>query len=484
MESNVQVITIGRAASNTVVINESNVSSVHAQITIAEEEMVLEDLGSTNGTSVGKVENKINRSIIQHGDTVFLGSIPYLVKDLLGQANSNLPNAEAVSSASAKPSPNQPNVTKPALHGQTRWNPAVVAIVGSLCLLLIAGSWIWWNGSNSDEDKELATNSQKQISSNNKSEAIESKADSVESKNDKARSKSNGPKIRDNVENKETKLTQEPTALSEAEILNRSLYLVVCSDTNNETPFRVGTAFAIDSNHLATSASVIKTIENLKTTGFPNVTFVNPVMNQDLEMVATRIHHRYRSANADALKAQQEHDQILDDLGPSPSPDDVNKVKPQLLDTRKKAINLFELQTTCDAGIITVNQTLEHWIKGAEPDSMLRPKMKLNVTGFSIDNEDGFFDKSATNASTSMPCRVKQVSKWTDESFRILEATGTAIQRENSFAGSPVINEQGHVVAIYSRPVPIEDETNDVTQITAFDAPLFLRVRECLENLP
>lgn len=482
MESNVQVITIGRAASNSVVINESNVSSVHAQITIAKEEMVLEDLGSTNGTSVGKVENKINRSTIQGDDTIFLGSIPYLVKDLIGRANSSLPKAEVVPTAPAKPTSNPPNGTKPVVQQRTNWNPAVMAIAGSVGLLLIASLWIWWSSANSGENKEAVANPKKQISINKQSEAIKNKIDTVQSQTDDARSKSTEPKIRETVEKKE--FTKEPTALSKAEILSRSLYLVVCSDTNDETPCRVGTALAIDSKHLATSASVIKTIENLKTTGFPNVTFVNPVMKQDLEMVATRIHHRYRSANADALKAQQEHDQILDDLGPSPSPDDVNKVKPQLLDTRKKAINLFELQTTCDAGIITVNQTLEHWIEGAEPDSMLRPKMKLNVTGFSIDNEDGFFDKSATNESTSMPCRVKQVSKWTDESFRILEATGTAIQRENSFAGSPVINEQGHVVAIYSRPVPIEDETNDVTQITAFDAPLFLRVRECLENLP
>ncbi|MBX6326632.1 MAG: FHA domain-containing protein, partial [Chthoniobacterales bacterium] len=46
------VITIGRAADNTVVINDPSVSAHHAQLQLAGETYWLKDLGSTNGTHV------------------------------------------------------------------------------------------------------------------------------------------------------------------------------------------------------------------------------------------------------------------------------------------------------------------------------------------------------------------------------------------------------------------------------------------------
>jgi pSer/pThr/pTyr-binding forkhead associated (FHA) protein len=53
-----QIITLGRGADNTVVLSESNVSTHHARLIIDGDEIVVEDLGSTNGTSVAAVENK------------------------------------------------------------------------------------------------------------------------------------------------------------------------------------------------------------------------------------------------------------------------------------------------------------------------------------------------------------------------------------------------------------------------------------------
>src|SRR6056297_3470125 len=54
-----QIITVGRASDNTVVLHEANVSSYHARMSIKGGEITIEDLGSTNGTAVGSGENKI-----------------------------------------------------------------------------------------------------------------------------------------------------------------------------------------------------------------------------------------------------------------------------------------------------------------------------------------------------------------------------------------------------------------------------------------
>jgi TPR repeat protein/pSer/pThr/pTyr-binding forkhead associated (FHA) protein len=84
-----QVITLGRASDNTIVLTDSNVSQNHAQLIQSNEGMVLEDLGSTNGTSVGTVENKISRVGIRNNDTIFLGSTAYQVSALLALETAN-----------------------------------------------------------------------------------------------------------------------------------------------------------------------------------------------------------------------------------------------------------------------------------------------------------------------------------------------------------------------------------------------------------
>ncbi|MEZ6153880.1 MAG: FHA domain-containing protein [Pirellulaceae bacterium] len=83
-----QVITLGRASDNTIVLTGSNVSQHHARLIRSKGKLVLEDLGSTNGTSVGKVENKISRVAIRPSDTIFFGSTAYRVSALLAQVPS------------------------------------------------------------------------------------------------------------------------------------------------------------------------------------------------------------------------------------------------------------------------------------------------------------------------------------------------------------------------------------------------------------
>ncbi len=69
------VITIGRDPDNTVVLNYPTVSSHHARIDLSGGTGVLEDLGSTNGTAVGRPDRRIDRQTITPDDVVFFGSL-------------------------------------------------------------------------------------------------------------------------------------------------------------------------------------------------------------------------------------------------------------------------------------------------------------------------------------------------------------------------------------------------------------------------
>ena len=70
------VVTIGRLPDNTVQIDDPSVSSHHAQLTLSDQDYVLQDLGSTNGTRFnGSTVEAEQENKLQDGDKIRFGSI-------------------------------------------------------------------------------------------------------------------------------------------------------------------------------------------------------------------------------------------------------------------------------------------------------------------------------------------------------------------------------------------------------------------------
>jgi ABC-type multidrug transport system ATPase subunit/pSer/pThr/pTyr-binding forkhead associated (FHA) protein len=69
------VIRVGRAPDNEVVLDYPAVSGHHARITLTGGQAWIEDLGSTNGTALGRPERKITRAPLSAEDVVFFGSL-------------------------------------------------------------------------------------------------------------------------------------------------------------------------------------------------------------------------------------------------------------------------------------------------------------------------------------------------------------------------------------------------------------------------
>jgi hypothetical protein len=69
--SHTAAVTIGRLADNTIVIDNSAVSSHHVRIAREGPQFVVEDLGSTNGTFVNG--DKVSKKALRHGDTILVG---------------------------------------------------------------------------------------------------------------------------------------------------------------------------------------------------------------------------------------------------------------------------------------------------------------------------------------------------------------------------------------------------------------------------
>ena len=69
-----RVVRIGRDPDNDVVLDYPAVSGHHAQVIVAAGRATIEDLGSTNGVSIGAPGRFITRGELTEADTVFLGS--------------------------------------------------------------------------------------------------------------------------------------------------------------------------------------------------------------------------------------------------------------------------------------------------------------------------------------------------------------------------------------------------------------------------
>ncbi len=386
-----QVITLGRGADNTIVLSESNVSTHHARLVIEGEEMVLEDLGSTNGTSLGSVENKISRVRVQAGDTIFLGSTPYQVSDLIRQTQ-----------------PTYVKVTHDqATHGRaaksTAGHPAgLAAIGGGVLIALLLGWLVMRNRDTVTPEQTVVSSLPSRVSVPQAAPELVSVPVTEEHASSRVEPERSPPAaIPDAV---------EPATMSVEQRLAQSLFVIVASDPDRKTPFRIGTGFAIDSQHVVTSASVVQAMLSLRENGFPNAMLYSPATSGEWKIASAKTHPRYELANQAARQAQDAHDAIFDDLeSEPPRPEAFEAVKEQLIEARLKALQAIDLKTSYDVAVLSVDQPLAHSLPGIDTEASMRPNQKLRVVGYAFDVEDPFFDRSIPIEISTMTARVGQL---------------------------------------------------------------------------
>ena len=82
----VRSLRIGALPDNDVVLDEPMVSGHHAVLWIEKDRMTIEDLDSTNGTSVGKRRRRVKRALVRLNDTVYFGSYAISIGRLIERA--------------------------------------------------------------------------------------------------------------------------------------------------------------------------------------------------------------------------------------------------------------------------------------------------------------------------------------------------------------------------------------------------------------
>src|SRR5271156_4210627 len=78
-ELSVDRTTVGRVEDNTLQIADSSVSSHHAEILLRGSDVVIKDIGSTNGTFINN--EKISESVLKPGQTLRFGQVELKIDD-------------------------------------------------------------------------------------------------------------------------------------------------------------------------------------------------------------------------------------------------------------------------------------------------------------------------------------------------------------------------------------------------------------------
>lgn len=99
------LITIGRATDNMIVVDDPSVSGHHAEIRVAGKSCHLKDIGSTNGTRVNG--NPVTEAPLGHGDRVRFGGVDARYEAIDPTATQQLPRVQEIeakpAAASAAP---------------------------------------------------------------------------------------------------------------------------------------------------------------------------------------------------------------------------------------------------------------------------------------------------------------------------------------------------------------------------------------------
>lgn len=151
-----EVTMLGRDVTNDIPLGDAEISRQHSRLTRTPGGMVLEDLGSTNGTFVNG-DRLSSPRVLQRGDMIGLGEIVTLIFEAPApEAAATVmgPSARGAMARPAPPPPPTPRAAPPPLPqapmapaeeegrgGRSRW---ILAGCGCLLLLAVCGGLVWF----------------------------------------------------------------------------------------------------------------------------------------------------------------------------------------------------------------------------------------------------------------------------------------------------------------------------------------------------
>ncbi|MGD2113979.1 MAG: ATP-binding cassette domain-containing protein [Acidobacteriota bacterium] len=91
--SHERMLTVGRSGDNDLVLDDPRVSGRHARVLVLDGRAMVEDLGSSNGTSLGRIGHRVDRAPLAPSDTVYFGPVAVPAVDILRRLEIDAPES-------------------------------------------------------------------------------------------------------------------------------------------------------------------------------------------------------------------------------------------------------------------------------------------------------------------------------------------------------------------------------------------------------
>ena len=436
------IVTIGRATDCDVVINQPAISGRHAAVVVGPDQvMTLFDLDSRNGVYVGnEPRRRVRVTTLARDETLHFGLYQIDVERLIGDCWK----------ASKSPSTSEPqmksaiSMLREHLRRETSTQkttpyskllPLTVPMVVILCALF----WIQQQSKkpiNVPEREDFAADSvvtsrevdQKVLTGNPKDEHIDVEKDVATKMPDTSPL---NPSVNVLVDDSTSSALDKPIDLP----VDQSLYWLIMSHDETKTKYRMGSAFAIDSNRVVTNASLLAGIDELLKNGFSNPELIR-VHDRTTVKIVDRIvpkEFTHRTTEAEALL---KHYKTLAEQRGAKAEDD------KVLRELEEMVHFAQSQSaSVDFGWLRASISLE--VARLEPDAKLRPGKSVTIVSAGFDAEDPFFDPEANHGVSRYKARIKTLDPGNDGNpslFRIQLPSNTV--KELNLLGNPVLMDE------------------------------------------
>jgi pSer/pThr/pTyr-binding forkhead associated (FHA) protein len=457
-----RTITIGRLPDNDVVLDDPMVSGRHAEITVKDGRATITDLNSRNGTSIGSVDRKVQSAPMETNDTVFFGTLAFLASDLL-EPGAKVEPVDATIPVCALPreliDAGGSGSSMSRLR-KSRWS--VYAAIGApAALVIVIITAMVANSGNETPSSEEPDSSGKPTAS----------------------------------------VPVDPET---------TLYWILVKDTEEATPFRVGTAVAIGKRHLLTSGSVIKAIAALQDE-FPKVTVFCPKTEKQslVDFGKSKLHPKFESAYQAAKGANRKYEaagermqRLIDEIknlekaGGKPKrdvsndqskkqiaglKDRIKKLGSELQSWDDRVLTNSERATCFDLGVLELQAAadpLPGHLSVAAANAPRQSGDAVVVWGNPYPSDSPLLPLYSGNRSQKLAGRIRMLKRLDPKAadpFRLVVKSERNLA-DSQWAGAAVLDGENRIVGVFSRLTP--SNADKPPQGDLLDVPLATRLRD------
>ncbi|QDV11560.1 FHA domain protein [Rosistilla oblonga] len=427
-----KIYRVGRFPDNDLVLDRDMISGRHAVLVVQRDRILLEDLGSTNGTAVGSINNRIESAEVEERDRVFFGSYSIIVTHLLAMTRKTKPPETVVEQ------PIQSSRKAEVARGGSKWLP--LAAAG----LLVACSIGVLIGLLNRQPQQTATNDPVPA------EETEQPAPDATALLPPIAP----PETADLLMTRGEDQQSGPVPISEAA---DALFKVIVTGDSKQIAFHIGTAWLVAADRLVTSGAVVSAIIEQDASGFSQVQVVQTSSGEVFDVATARLDSELAEAQQRYVEGRQKYGELQAEIKTLELRGDS---EPRLSEARQESQAIIEagLQSTAVRASFNVG-----WLELAAPVPEADPALLgnagelvvgqiLHMHAAPIRVENPAWDPAQASEPFGVEVRVEERIASTVEEVpdRWLMSMASPESQQN-YVGSPILTQQGRVVAMFSR---------------------------------